>query len=78
MLPHLNSLAFLVRAAEMRSAAEIFSDELDAAGGIGGNKIRPRRFDGGIGGDKLLSEFWRLVQEEKVKVTMAAILKGLS
>jgi branched-chain amino acid transport system substrate-binding protein len=59
-----------------KAAAEIIIDEINAAGGIGGVKIRPIIIDEGIGGDKLLSEFRRVVQEEKVQVTMAAISSG--
>jgi branched-chain amino acid transport system substrate-binding protein len=59
-----------------KAAAEIFIDELNAGGGIGGVKVRPIIIDEGIGGDKLLSEFRRVVQEEKVQVTMAAISSG--
>jgi branched-chain amino acid transport system substrate-binding protein len=59
-----------------KAAAEIFIDELNASGGIGGVKVRPIIIDEGIGGDKLLSEFRRVVQEEKVQVTLAAISSG--
>jgi branched-chain amino acid transport system substrate-binding protein len=59
-----------------KAAAEIAIDEINAAGGVGGVKIKPIFIDEGIGGDKLLSEFRRVVQEEGVKVTMAAISSG--
>jgi branched-chain amino acid transport system substrate-binding protein len=59
-----------------KAAAEIFIEELNASGGIGGVKVRPIIIDEGIGGDKLLSEFRRVVQEEKVQVTLAAISSG--
>ncbi len=59
-----------------KAAAEIAIDEINAAGGIGGVKIKPIIIDEGVGGDKLLSEFRRVVQEEGVKVTMAAISSG--
>ena len=57
-------------------AAEIAIDEINAAGGIGGVKIKPIIIDEGIGGDKLLSEYRRVVQEEGVKVMLASISSG--
>lgn len=59
-----------------KDAAELMAEELNAAGGVGGVKIRPVIIDEGIGGDKLLSEYRRVVQEEGVKVTMASISSG--
>ena len=59
-----------------KAAFEIAIDDINAAGGVGGVKIKPIFIDEGIGGDKLLSEFRRVVQEEGVKVTMAAISSG--
>ncbi len=59
-----------------KAAAEIAIDDINAAGGVGGVKIRPIFLDEGIGGDKLLSEYRRVVQEEGVKVTIASISSG--
>ena len=59
-----------------KAAAEIAIDDINAAGGIGGVKIKPIFLDEGIGGDKLLSEYRRVVQEEGVKVTIASISSG--
>ncbi len=59
-----------------RAAAEIAIDDINAAGGVGGVKLRPVIIDEGIGGDKLLSEYRRLVQEEGVKVVLASISSG--
>ena len=65
-----------------KAAAEMAIDEINAAGGIGatggvaGVKIRPIIIDEGIGGDKLLSEYRRVVQEEGVKVMLASISSG--
>jgi branched-chain amino acid transport system substrate-binding protein len=59
-----------------KAAAEIAIDDINAAGGIGGVKLRPIFIDEGIGGDKLLSEYRRVVQEEGVKVMLAAISSG--
>jgi len=59
-----------------KAGAEIAIDEINAAGGIAGVKIKPTFLDEGIGGDKLLSEYRRVVQEEGVKVTIASISSG--
>jgi branched-chain amino acid transport system substrate-binding protein len=59
-----------------RAAAEIAIDEINAAGGIDGVKIRPIVLDEGVGGDKLLSEYRRVVQEEGVQVSLASISSG--
>ena len=59
-----------------KAAAEIAIDDINAAGGVAGVKIRPIFIDEGIGADKLLSEYRRVVQEEGVKVMLAAISSG--
>ena len=59
-----------------KAAAEIAIDEINAAGGIGGVKLKPIVIDEGVGGDKLLSEYRRVVQEEGVKVMLASISSG--
>jgi branched-chain amino acid transport system substrate-binding protein len=59
-----------------KAAAEIVIDDINAAGGVGGVKLKPVIIDEGIGGDKLLSEYRRVVQEEGVKVTLASISSG--
>lgn len=59
-----------------KAAAEILVDDINAAGGIGGVKIKPIFIDEGVGIDKLLSEYRRVVQEAGVKVTFAAISSG--
>ena len=59
-----------------KAAAELAIDEINAAGGIAGVKIRPIIIDEGVGGDKLLSEYRRVVQEEGVRVTLASISSG--
>ena len=59
-----------------KAAAEILIDELNAQGGIGGVKLVPTFIDEGIGGDKMLSEYRRLVQEQGVKVMLSAISSG--
>lgn len=59
-----------------KAAAEIAIDEINAAGGVAGVKLKPVIIDEGIGGDKLLSEYRRVVQEEGVKVMLASISSG--
>lgn len=59
-----------------KAAAEILIDDLNAHGGIGGAKVSATYIDEGIGGDKLLSEYRRVVQEQGVKVMLAAISSG--
>lgn len=59
-----------------KAAGEILIDELNAAGGIGGVKIAPTWIDEGTGGDKMLSEYRRLVQEQGVRVMLSAISSG--
>ncbi|CAD5371399.1 Branched-chain amino acid ABC transporter substrate-binding protein [Rubrivivax sp. A210] len=59
-----------------KAAAEIVIDDINAAGGVAGVKLKPVIIDEGIGGDKLLSEYRRVVQEEGVKVTLASISSG--
>lgn len=59
-----------------KAAAELAIEELNAAGGIDGVPIKPIFLDEGVGSDKLLSEYRRVVQEEGVKVTLASISSG--
>jgi branched-chain amino acid transport system substrate-binding protein len=59
-----------------KAAAEIAIDDINTAGGVAGVKMRAVFIDEGIGGDKLLSEYRRVVQEEGVKVTLASISSG--
>ena len=59
-----------------KAAAEMLIEEMNAAGGIGGVKIAATFIDEGIGGDKLLSEYRRLVQEQGVKTMLSAISSG--
>ena len=56
-----------------RQAAEMLIDELNAAGGIGGVKLRPIFVDEGPGVDHFVGEYRRLVQSENVNVLLAAI-----
>jgi branched-chain amino acid transport system substrate-binding protein len=59
-----------------KAAAEMLIDDLNKAGGIGGVKVVPSFIDEGIGGDKLLSEYRRLVQEQGVRTMLASISSG--
>jgi branched-chain amino acid transport system substrate-binding protein len=59
-----------------KAAAELWIEEFNAAGGINGVKIAPVYLDEGLGGDNLLSEYRRLVQEQGVKVMLASISSG--
>lgn len=59
-----------------KAAAELLIDDLNKAGGIGGVKVTPIFIDEGIGGDKLLSEYRRLVQEQGVRTMLASISSG--
>src|SRR5262245_56409614 len=56
-----------------KAAAELLIDEINAKGGIGGVKVSATFIDEGIGGDKLLSEYRRLVQEQGVRTMLSAI-----
>ena len=59
-----------------KAAAELYIEQLNAAGGIDGVKIVPNFIDEGVGADKLLSEYRRVVQEGDTKVMLSAISSG--
>ena len=59
-----------------KAAAEILIDDINAQGGIGGVKVSATYIDEGIGGDKMLSEYRRLVQEQGVKTMLSSISSG--
>jgi len=56
-----------------RQAAELLFDEVNAAGGIGGVKVRPIFVDEGPGVDHFVGEYRRLVQSENVNLIFSAI-----
>ncbi|WP_020683842.1 ABC transporter substrate-binding protein [Marinobacterium rhizophilum] len=58
------------------AAAELYINHLNEDGGILGVKIEPIFIDEGVGGDRLLSEYRRVVQEEKANAMMASISSG--
>ena len=59
-----------------KAAAELLIDDMNAKGGIGGVKVSATFIDEGIGGDKMLSEYRRLVQEQGVHTMLSAISSG--
>ena len=59
-----------------KAAAELLIEDINAKGGIGGAKLSATFIDEGIGGDKLLSEYRRLVQEQGVRTMLSAISSG--
>ncbi|MBG7620001.1 ABC transporter substrate-binding protein [Herbaspirillum sp. AP02] len=59
-----------------KQAAELYLDDLNAKGGINGVKVVPTFIDEGVGGDKLLSEYRRVVQEQNVRVMLGSISSG--
>ena len=58
------------------AAADLYIEQLNAAGGINGVKIVPTYIDEGVGADKLLSEYRRVVQESGTKVMLSAVSSG--
>lgn len=59
-----------------KAAAEQWIEEFNAAGGLNGTKLVPYFLDEGTGGDKLLTEYRRLVQDQGVKVMLGSISSG--
>lgn len=59
-----------------KAAAELYIEQLNAAGGVNGAKIVPTFIDEGVGADKLLSEYRRVVQEGGTRVMLASISSG--
>jgi branched-chain amino acid transport system substrate-binding protein len=54
----------------------MYIEQMNAAGGIHGVKIVPTFIDEGLGSDKLVSEYRRVVQEEGARVMLASISSG--
>ncbi len=59
-----------------KAAAEMFLEEMNDAGGIGGVPLNAIFVDEGAGGEHVLSEYRRLVDEEKVDAMFASISSG--
>jgi branched-chain amino acid transport system substrate-binding protein len=59
-----------------RAAAEMLAENINKAGGIQGVPVKLFFVDEGAGAEALTTEYRRLVQDEKVDVTFAAISSG--
>ncbi len=59
-----------------KAAAEMMIEDMNAKGGIGGVPVTAFFVDEGAGGEALLAEYRRLVQDEKTDVMFAAISSG--
>ena len=59
-----------------KAAAEMIAEDINKKGGIGGVPVALSFIDEGAGGEALVSNYRRLVQDEKVDVTFAAISSG--
>jgi len=59
-----------------RNAAEMLIEQINEDGGVGGVPIEPTFIDEGAGGDQLLSEYRRLVENQGVDVMLASISSG--
>lgn len=59
-----------------KAAAEMIAEDINKKGGIGGVPVTLSFIDEGAGGEALVSNFRRLVQDEKVDVTFSAISSG--
>src|SRR6188472_3754352 len=59
-----------------KAAAEMIAEDLNKKGGIGGVPVKLSFVDEGAGGEALVSNYRRLVQDEKVDATFASISSG--
>ncbi len=59
-----------------RNAAELLIDQINKAGGIAGVPLRPIFVDEGPGVEHIVSEYRRLIQNERVDVLMFGISSG--
>ncbi len=59
-----------------KAAAEMIAEDINKKGGIGGVPVSLSFVDEGAGGEALVSNYRRLVQDEKVDVTFSAISSG--
>jgi len=59
-----------------KAAAEMIAESLNKKGGIGGVPVTLSFVDEGAGGEALVSNYRRLVQDEKVDATFASISSG--
>ncbi len=65
-----------VLGAPAKTAADMWIEDFNAAGGVDGVKLRPTWIDEGQGADKFLSEYRRLAQEPGEKLMLSAISSG--
>jgi branched-chain amino acid transport system substrate-binding protein len=59
-----------------KNAAEMIAEDINKKGGIGGVPVKLSFIDEGVGGEALVSNYRRVVQDEKVVVTFASISSG--
>lgn len=59
-----------------KAAAEMIAEDINKKGGIAGVPVRLSFIDEGAGGEALVSNYRRVVQDEKVDVTFASISSG--
>ena len=59
-----------------KAAAEMIIEDMNANGGIGGVPVKAHFVDEGAGGEALLAEYRRLVQDVKVDAMFASISSG--
>src|SRR4051812_15120974 len=59
-----------------KNAAEMIAEDINKKGGIGGVPVKLSFIDEGAGGEALVSNYRRVVQDEKVDVTFASISSG--
>src|ERR1700760_4467477 len=59
-----------------KAAAEMIAEDINKKGGIGGVPVKLSFVDEGAGGEALVSNYRRMVQDEKVDATFAAISSG--
>lgn len=59
-----------------KAAAEMIAEDINKKGGISGVPVKLSFIDEGAGGEALVSNYRRLVQDEKVDVTFASISSG--
>ena len=59
-----------------KAAAEMIAADINKKGGIGGVPVTLSFVDEGAGGEALVSNYRRLVQDEKVDATFASISSG--
>src|SRR4051812_42384051 len=59
-----------------KAAAEMIAEDLNKKGGIGGVPVKLSFIDEGAGGEALVSNYPRLVEDEKGDATVASVSSG--